>query len=325
PPAQTKASSLAFTHLTVIDVASGRTEPDMTVVVTGNRIAAVGKKVKKPAGAQVIDATGKYLIPGFWGIHMHSLYGGRTDFFFPMLIANGITGVREMASPLPLEQIAMLRRQIERGEVLGPRIGAVTGKILEGPVAQLGPEFEAVSSTEEGRQIVRSRKQNGAHFIKVYNQLPREVYFAIADEAKKQQIPVAGHLPFSISANEASDAGQRSIDRLRRMLPACSSHEAEIMRNLTAADKDVMSARRAGFRADGEAAASYNPEKATALFVRFRKNNTWQCPTLAQLRKFAHTEGPMFINDERLKYIPVSVQERWRKALAGPMAESIPY
>lgn len=150
-------------------------------------------------------------------------------------------------------------------------------------------------------------------------------YFAIVDEAKKQRLPFAGHLPFSVSAVEASDAGQRSIEHLTRLLPACTGREAEIRRELVETSKDVIAARAAGFRADAEAAASYDPKKAATLFAVFRRNRTWQCPTLVQLRKFVHTSDASFINDERLKYIPASVRAEWRSRLAGPLAEFAPY
>jgi imidazolonepropionase-like amidohydrolase len=325
PDKPAQAKYLAFTHVTVIDATGAPAKPDMTILIKEGRIAALGKGVHMPDDAKVVDASGKFLIPGLWDMHVHSLYEGRPEFFFPMFIANGVTGVREMASTLPLEQISVLRRQIERGEVLGPRFGAVGGKILESPVAQLGPEFEAVASADEARKIVRSRKEKGADFVKVYNQLPRDVYFAIADEAKKQHIPFAGHVPLSISAEEASDAGQRSIEHLTQVLPSCSSRETEIRRELATVANSLNAARLAGFRADAEAAESYDRSKAATLFARFRRNGTWQCPTLAQRRKFVVSDDPNFINDRRLKYIPASARERWRTLLTGPMAQAVPY
>ena len=322
-PSQPKVLVLA--HATVIDATGAPPKPDMTVLIENGRIARLGRKLRAPAGAQVVDATGKFLIPGLWDMHVHSLYEGRPELLFPMFIANGVTGVREMASALPLDQIAALRQRIERGEVLGPRFGAVAGKILESPAAQLGPDFEPVANADEARQIVRSRKRQGADFVKVYNQLPRDVYLAIADEARRQRIPFAGHLPFSVSAAEASDAGQRSIEHLTRLLMACSSREAEILRGLEDTGKSVVTARAAGFRADAEAAESYDPRKASALLRRFHDNGTWQCPTLVQLRRFALVEDAALADDERLRFIPLSVRERWRSALAGPLAENAPY
>lgn len=326
PASQSK--SLVFNHVTVIDMTGALPKSDMMVVVIGNHIAALGHsgEVRVPRDAQVIDAAGKFLIPGLWDMHVHSLYEGRPEFLFPMFIANGVTGVRELGSTMPLEQINIIRRQIELGTILAPRFGAVAGKILESSVEQLGPEFEAVASPDEARRLVRERKEKGADFVKVYNQLPRDIYFAIADEAKKQGIPFVGHLPHSINAGEASDAGQKSMEHLPRILLSVSSREAAIREDLlAAAGKNLNAGRLAGWRADSEAADSYDAEKAADLFVRFRRNQTWQCPTLVQLRKFAVSDDENFRNDARLKYIPLTVRQRWRTLLATNLAEILPF
>lgn len=325
PTRNIETKHLAFTHVTVIDATGAAAKPDMTVVIDGNHIVALGRKVRVPVDAEVVEATGKFLIPGLWDMHVHSLYEGRPEFFFPMFIANGVTGVREMASTLSLEQISLLRQRIERREVLGPRFGAVAGKILESPISQLGPEFEAVATADLARQAVRARKQNGADFVKVYTLLRRDVFFAIVDEAKIQHLPTVGHVPFSISAGEASDAGLKSIEHLTQVLLACSNREAEISRELSSAATSLATARVAAARADAEATESFDPKKAARLLARFRKNGTWQCPTLVQRQKFLMSDDPRFVNDERLKYVPFSVRERWRSTMAGPQADLVPY
>jgi imidazolonepropionase-like amidohydrolase len=294
----------------------------MDVVIVGDRIADIGKagRLRVPAGARMIDGRGKFLIPGLWDMHVHSLFEGRTELFFPAFVANGVTGVREMSSELSFEEIARVRRRTESGELLGPRFGAVSGRILEGPVGELGPGMVGVASPEEGRRLVGSFKEQGADFIKVYNQLSRETYFAIVDECRKRRIPFAGHVPLLVTAGEASDAGQKSVEHLTRVLLSCSSREAEIRRGLVVPGPTVSAGNRAGFMAEGEAADSYDAAKAARLFARFRKNGTWQCPTLVQLRKLASTDDPAFTNDDRSRYVPRAVRADWeerRKRLAG--------
>ena len=77
--------SVVFNQVTVIDVTGAPSKSGMTVIITGNRIAAVSKsgKVKIPKDAQIIDASGKFMIPGLWDMHVHSLFEGRTEIFFP--------------------------------------------------------------------------------------------------------------------------------------------------------------------------------------------------------------------------------------------------
>src|ERR1051326_4674449 len=100
--AQTRPRRLVLIHATVIDATGAPPKPDMTVVITGDRITAIGRtsKVRVPEDAKVIDASGKFLIPGLWDMHIHSgsYENGRS--FLPLIVRHGITGVRDMGSPL---------------------------------------------------------------------------------------------------------------------------------------------------------------------------------------------------------------------------------
>ncbi len=95
----------------------------------------------------------------------------------------------------------------------------------------------SISDEVSARQTVASVKDRGADFIKVYSLIPREAYFALADEAKKRGIPFAGHVPLSVSAFEASDAGQKSIEHLDGILLACSTIEPELRKTIEEAIK----------------------------------------------------------------------------------------
>ena len=95
----TKAQTFAITNVAIIDVTGGVVEPDKTIVVTGNVISRVGDKttLHPPDGARVIDAHGQFLIPGLWDMHVH--LGNATEAALPVLVSQGITGVRDMGSP----------------------------------------------------------------------------------------------------------------------------------------------------------------------------------------------------------------------------------
>jgi imidazolonepropionase-like amidohydrolase len=159
-------------------------------------------------------------------------------------------------------------------------------------------------------------KEQGFDFVKVYSLLPREAYFAIADEAKKQGLPFAGHVPYSVSAGEASDAGQKSIEHLTGILAACSSREAELRKGF----EDAYSNPPPGQRLPSPARTrpltrmmleTFNSEKASTLFARLKRNHTWQCPTFTVLRSGAFINDPDFRNDPRLKYIPPQMKAFW--------------
>jgi Amidohydrolase family len=297
---KSEPSSLIFSHVTVIDATGSQAKPDMSVVIVGDRIAEIvpSKKLRAPKEAQVVDATGKFMIPGLWDMHVHAF---DRNLFSPLFIANGITGVRDMFSPLPA--INQWRKEIREGTILGPHIIAA-GPIVDGP-KPIWPGSIAVSNVEEGIKAVNTVKQGGSDFVKVYSLLPRDAYFAIAAEAKRQGMVFAGHVPDSVTVAEASDAGQKSIEHLTGVLLGCSSKENEIR-------KDVDARRQAGasrtftssIRDQIAALDSFDNKKANELFARFAKNGTWMDPTLTVLRSIAYVGDSDFRNDPRLRYIP---------------------
>jgi len=285
---------LVFTHATVIDATGAPAQPDMTVVITGDRITSLGRfgKVRIPRGARVVNATGKFLIPGLWDMHFHSgnYKDGRKT--LPVLVANGITGVRDMASPL--EDVLRLRKEIDAGDFVGSRM-AVAGPILQGPLPFQMSLLRSINNEREAKQVVADLKKSGVDFLKVGDALPRDLYFVLATGAKRQGISFVGHLPVSVSAAEASNAGQRSIEhfgsvRFHGVLLACSTREGELSQAvkglLEAAKKGDESADTKLFRAEliKPLLDSFSDEKAAALFAQFAKNYTWQTPTLVALR-----------------------------------------
>jgi imidazolonepropionase-like amidohydrolase len=312
PSPQQPAPPLVFMHVTVIDATGAPPQPDMTVVITGDRIAEIGltQHVRIPDEAHVVDATGKFLIPGLWDMHVH---WNLTD-FLPLFIANGVTGVRLMWG-MPLHHT--WRQDIERGTLLGPRM-SIASPIVDGP-NPIWPGSMVVRNAAEGRQAVTQLQQAGAEFIKVYSLLPRDAYFAIADEARQQGLPFAGHVPYAVSAAEAAEAGQHSIEHLTGILEACSTREEEVRRERV----EAFMRRAPGQRLPNPARLrpllrmmleTFSPEKATALFARLKHHQTWQCPTLTVLRSSAFLDDPTFRNDPRLKYMPAQIRTQWEPA-----------
>src|SRR5262249_37518647 len=156
-------------------------------------------------------------------------------------------------------------------------------------------------------------KKMGADFVKVYTKLPREAFLAIADEAKNQGLPFAGHLPESVSAAEASDLGMKSIEHLTGVELACSDSEDELRREVVAglAKKDNQAAWELLVRIGERAADSFSDKKARALYARFVRNGTWQVPTLTVLHSLISLNDPKFTADPRVKYMPSSLSSYW--------------
>ena len=210
-----RQQTIAITHVTVIDVERGQPLRDRTVVVRDGRIALVdpAATARVPAGARVVNGLGKYLLPGLWDMHVHP--GPEKD--LATLVAHGVTGVRVMWG----DSSVLLRRQrIVRGELVGPTL-VTAGRIIEGipPPESAGVVDTAgraiVRSAAEAEREVRAQKAAGYDFIKVYNNVPRDAYDAIMAEARRQGMPVAGHVPFAVGLRGVMAAGQASVEHLR--------------------------------------------------------------------------------------------------------------
>jgi imidazolonepropionase-like amidohydrolase len=296
------SQNILIKNANIIDVKTGKVLKNTDVLIGQNRIRSVGKGLKANSNGVVIDATNKYLIPGLWDMHAHTLTDKRYEYSFPLLIANGVTGVREMANNLSIANVNRIRKEVEEGEMLGPRFGALTYHFLDGPGTQFGVAI-AVSSPDSARLMVQEYKQAGADFIKVYNLLSREVYLAIVDEARKQKIPVEGHVPFSMTAAEVSNLGQKTIEHDFDILVSCSKNESELRKNIS---------QQTWGQAEAKAAVTYDEQKAKKLFDLFVHKGTWMCPTIAFYKPvWWIADENEVLKDSLLRYIPKSQVDGW--------------
>ena len=291
-PDKTAGIPIYITHVTVIDTESGQEISDRTVTLKADRIADItdSRNLQPPANAKVIDGSGKFLIPGFWDMHVH-----RTEYesTYPIYIANGVTGVRDMDGPRDAHKF---RAELASKNLAAPHI-YLGSPIVDGYPPRW-PDEIAVRNAIEARRVVDEQKQNGADFIKVYDRLSRDSYFAIINEARRQQITVVGHVPFAISAFEASASGQKSIEHVHAVPLACSSREAELRKKLVASQNSWKTWNPIYL----ETYQSYSDSKCQRLFAEFRRNGTWNVPTLVVFRSTAHSNEPQFRNDDRLRY-----------------------
>jgi hypothetical protein len=305
------AQTLILTNVTVIDTREGRELPSLTVVVKDGIIQAVAKVglIDSNPHTQIINATGKYLIPGLWDMHVHSAFADKPwdeRVILPLYLANGITGIRDMGGdPNLLEQ---RRKRIDAGELAGPHM------MIAGPFLNSGKsdaQTIGVNTPEEARQAVDSLKARGMDFIKILS-LDPGVYWPLAEEAKRQHIHFVGHVPTGVSAAEASMMGQKSIEHLSGVVLATSSRESELRQQIVdaAARKDS----KGYLHAMGEALDTYSQPKAWDLFSGFVDNCTWQVPTLVWDVADANVDNPAIAADPRMRYVPRSVARDWDPA-----------
>jgi imidazolonepropionase-like amidohydrolase len=311
--------SLAITHVTVIDATGAAPQPDMTVFLADEQIAAIGpsNSVSIPSKTKTFDAAGKFLIPGLVDLHAHLTGAGEPtgsrEFILPLLLANGITTARDMGGDL--DSLLKLRHEIEHGQLLAPRI-FFAGPYLDGNPPFFQPSLIVTNSTEATKDI-HSLMSRGADFIKVQSNLSRDAYFAIADICRREHITFVGHVPDRVTAAEASDAGQKSIEHLTGVLRACSSDEPSLIRKQFAAGPKKGTKAQSRDRElswQRQLLESYSDQQAAALIAEFIRNQTWQVPTLILLRNDAYpTPETDPSRDPRRKYIPLQVLTNWQK------------
>ena len=201
------SGDLVIKNVTVFDSLNANKVPGQRVTVRDERIVSVEAESGQPtaAGAQVIDGTGKMLLPGLWDMHQH---------FFPDLavfdIASGITTARDLANSI--EDLGKLKKHIEQGEQIGPRI--VLAGFIDGPGPYEGPVKVLAATPEEARQRVDDYAKLGYVQIKIYSSVKPELVPVIIDEAHKLGLRVSGHVPSGMIAEQFVRDGADEIQHM---------------------------------------------------------------------------------------------------------------
>lgn len=266
------SSRYSIMNVSVVDVEKGVTIPGQTVKITGDRIDRIGPPAGPdvPERTQTIEGQGLYLMPGLVDAHVHYL---DAPVFGRLMLANGIVLVRDMG--MPNEYILPLREALNRGEILGPEM-ITTGAILDGdppliPLISLG-----IGTPEEGRAAVRKQVEIGADLIKVYSRLDREVFLAIVDEAHKCGRKAVGHIPESVSLEEAIDAGLQSSEHFfgfEKMIGGLLGERVNY-------DFAGMGSQ-AGFL---QRLGQVNPQDLHAMYRRIQASGMAVCPTIVTFK-----------------------------------------
>ncbi len=247
----------------------------MMVLISGNRISAFGSssEIPLPKTIRVIDGRGKFLIPGFWDMHIHT---DGDDRALRSLLASGITGARDMGGDVA--KLVEARRRIVSGNLAGPRL-LLAGPALMGPPSERDSGDWVIHSRDEARHAVDSLATTWrVDFIKVYDGLARDTFLAIADAAKAKGLSFVGHVPASMTPIEVSDLGQQSIEHLEFVPKPC-----------------LALFHPAAETAVGGVPPGCDPQSIAALLHRLAQNRTSLDPTIQSFRYFAPAQwGAIF-------------------------------
>ena len=334
------SGKLLLAGVTIVDTRDGTLSPGMAVLTDRGfivSITAAGVQ-ETVTGAQVIDAQGKFLVPGFNDYHAHPLGPDDPSGALALMLANGITGFRQMSgSP------EMLKERRERRLPTGRYSPAA----LTMPGSLLTP-FNA-DNPEQAAATVRSQEAQGADFIKVGLTSPA-AFFAAQAEAKRIGLPFAGHLQQEVDAVAASKGGMKAIEHLGpgdKILVTCSTDEAALRQeiaklppvisppvNLSFIDNLPVLEKLMGRMlakkiinpvADADAADvgryvrianTFSEDKCRALAAVFVANGTWHVPTLIRIRTSELGDLPEYANDPNLRYMPSDIRQSWHDVTA---------
>jgi len=334
PASLNAGAPLILDGVTVVDTRTGALLADRSVTIANGRIDRItdAGEAAAPAGAQRVDARGKFLVPGFLDMHAHLA----ADWPDPglnalLLLSRGITGYRQMSG-----SIELLQERAQQGIAPfpdAPALLAMPGAVLIRQIAQ---------DPEGTRQEVRRQQAAGADFIKAVD-LDRDSYLAAIDEARRLGLPLAGHLPATISVLEASKAGMRAIEHLgpnSSILLSCSSdeealraalgqqgeHSAPVLPDLVArllkpaldwfiqrilANPVLMNDDDSYVRMQ-RLVDTYDEAKCRALARTLAATDMWQVPTLIRLRTMELADAPEYRNDPHLQYVPEEKRALWQ-------------
>ena len=286
---------IAIVNVTVIDGTDGPPRTNATVLVQGKKIAAITTAARKPpVDARIVDGTGKFLIPGLWNNDLHGPAYGDAKASLLSLVSYGVTTVRDMGAPP--DDIVKLRAATASGTLVGPRL-FIAGPLMEGPVPVQMSLIVDLFTEKQARDEVLSLKHQNVDYIEVDTTLTPELYWAIADEAKHQGIPLVGHIPAKVSAWDVSKAGQVDVEHLGgrffNVLVVCSSDEdffegslATIYDGALVAlkQKQPINEPQLGAEFEERLLNTFNESKAQRLYRLYAENGVAQTPTLFVLK-----------------------------------------
>ncbi|MGI9237087.1 MAG: amidohydrolase family protein [Woeseiaceae bacterium] len=309
---------IAIRNVTIVDAVHG-TRREQAVVFDGDTITYVGPASEAPATDDSIDAAGQYLIPGLWDFHVHLTYDDRFTPIMPKsFLRYGVTSVRDTGGLLP--KLLPVINKMRSNDTPAPRV-FFSGPLLDGEFVV----YDGISAPEIGMQNrtvrqavhnVAALKAAGASFIKIYEMVSSEVFTALIAAAEENKLPIAAHVPLSLTASEAGPLVD-SMEHLRNIELDCASNWEELLQA-----REVLLENKDGIRGYPLRSSLHSLQRLPAIEridnarcddVLSELADTIQVPT-AGLNTIAL--NPMFERDDwpgALALMPESIREAWAK------------
>jgi imidazolonepropionase-like amidohydrolase len=319
---------LVLRGVTIVDTHDGHLSPGMTVSIIAGKITSIEPDTPdfRPGAATVVDAQGKFLVPGFVDGHTHIAHSADATRDEALMVANGVTGIRQMDGTAELLEERWEGRLF--ASTFAPRLLAMPGRVLLTTNA---------FSPQEGIAEVDRQKAQGADFIKVAL-VPPQTFYAVGAEAKKVGLPFEGHLPPGVDVVEAVDAGYRSIEHLgpgETILIDCSREEAALKQEIAAhpmkkpppipeflVQRFVYKLTLDPLLAEiffnhdtiermQRIVDSFDDGKCRNVAAAIAKSGSWQVPTMIRIRTSNFADAPEYRNNPNFQYQSAAVREAW--------------
>jgi imidazolonepropionase-like amidohydrolase len=323
------SQGVVIKNATVVNTRDGSLSPSLTLILEQGKIKTITRaKVRTSGNATTIDATGKYVVPGYQDMHTHAQGSeAQSANTWALMIAHGITGIREMSgAPALVKRAQQHNAGLAAGRIDAPEILQIPAGIF----------FGMVNTPAAAIAQVQQQKAAGGDFIKVTN-ANREVSFALLAEAKLQGLGVVGHLSPSASAVEVSKAGWHAIEHLGAgmgVLLDCTTEETSIRQAMLRGEGAkppfpptfiltpmLYRAIEAPFYQ--RIMNGYDEAKCLTAAKSFAEQGTWQVPTLLRLRTMLASDDQRYRVDPNLMYVDKTTRALW-ESLAVQYASTVP-
>ncbi len=300
---------LVLTGVTVVDTHTGSLTPNQSIAMEHGKIIQIGAAgtIVERRKTTTINATGKFVVPGFWNMHAHEFEEGDPHDNLTLLLAYGITGFRQMSGSD--KQLSDRKAATLVPDSRLPELLAMPGEILTRLNA---------ATPEQAASEIKKQRAEGADFIKTIDLTP-ELFFAVAADARNVQLPFGGHLTRGVDAVKASQAGMRSIEHMgpnETLFISCSTVEARICqaiadhpgpnsipKNMTPEQFKLIATNAilTKMKVDPQfisglpaLLATYDGGKCGQVAKVFIEHQTWLCPTLIRERTSLLSEMTLF-------------------------------
>ena len=318
PQDQNRQGPIIIQNVTIVDAIDGARQ-NQSVVISGDRIIEVGlaEQVTAPEGAEVVDGSDKYLIPGLWDAHVHiTNTPAMRQAMFPLFIVNGITYVRDTAAEL--DDILAMREESVRlaeSEGMAPDV-YILGHHIDGQWLSWDSSVSAVTP-EQAMAHMDELEEIGVDEMKVYELLSPEVFHTVVQEAKERGYKVTAHVPLTMDVIEASNAGLSAMEHMQNLELACSGEWQEMLeerRRIIAEGPELpgnefrQSLQQAHYL---RALQTQDAERCDEVLETLARNQTWQIPTLTITTLQGHRLYDRPEWRETFRYLPESVESDW--------------